>query len=291
MNKAQKKIKGNTSNNITLQNRYAVLAAENDKIEIDDSDNSESSEENKENAKIATKAKFFLKYKKERVELHTSTLEDFNHIKEKWARDNIKFHTYTTKSEKRKTYVIYGMHHGITAEDIKKELEDLNIVVYNVNAMRGTSRPMFMVTTSAATKLAQLQDKRKQPTHQPAVNPWTKAKDWSNIHNLQRNEGQVNPKSFFSTSNNGINNDNSVNFRSSNVSNRLDNSSNNQNVTSTDGMANLRELAHEIEEINKICNISEMLIAVKKLKNTLQQCTSKFQQFQAFIEFSNGLDS
>ncbi|KAI4487685.1 hypothetical protein M0802_011947 [Mischocyttarus mexicanus] len=169
--------------------------------------------------------------------------------------------------------------------------------------MRGTSRPMFMVTTSAATKLAQLQDKvpdinniqtfpwRKQPTHQPSVNPWTKAKDWSNIHNLQRNEGQANPKSFFSTSNNGINNDNSVNFRPSNVSNRLDNSSINQNVTSTDGMANLRELAHEIEEINKICNISEMLIAVKKLKSTLQQCTSKSQQFQAFIEFSNGLDS
>ncbi|KAI4473926.1 hypothetical protein M0802_015872 [Mischocyttarus mexicanus] len=66
---------------------------------------------------------------------------------------------------------------------------------------------------------------------------------------------------------------------------------NNQNVTSTDGMANLRELAHEIEEINKICNKSEMLIAVKKLKSTPQQCTSKSQQFQAFIEFSNGLDS
>ncbi|KAI4485661.1 hypothetical protein M0802_012631 [Mischocyttarus mexicanus] len=79
--------------------------------------------------------------------------------------------------------------------------------------------------------------------------------------------------------------------RPSNVSNRLDYSNNNQNVTSTDGMANLRELAHEIEEINKICNISEMLIAVKKLKSTLQQCTSKSQQFQAFIEFSNGLDS
>ncbi|KAI4492172.1 hypothetical protein M0802_009978 [Mischocyttarus mexicanus] len=179
INKAQKKIKGNTSNNITLQNR------------VNDSDNSESSEENKENAKIATKAKvppplimhgkiqshqrfqellkqnlkskFFIKYKKERVELHTSTLEDFNHIKEKWARDNIKFHTYTTKSEKRKTYVIYGMHHGITAEDIKIELEDRNIVVYNVNAMRSTSKPI-----------------------------------------------------------------------PSNVSNRLDNSSNNQNVTSTD---------------------------------------------------------
>ncbi|KAI4487684.1 hypothetical protein M0802_011946 [Mischocyttarus mexicanus] len=146
MNTAQKKIKGNTSYNITLQNRYAVLAADNDKIGIDDSDDSDSSDENKENAKIATEAKvppplimhgeiqshqrfqellkqnlknkFYIKYKKERVELHTSTLEDFNHIKEKWARDNIKFHTYTTKSEKRKTYVIYGMHHGMTAEDI-----------------------------------------------------------------------------------------------------------------------------------------------------------------------------
>ncbi|KAI4503810.1 hypothetical protein M0802_001213 [Mischocyttarus mexicanus] len=166
---------------------YAVLAAENDKIEVDDSDNSESSEENSENAKKATKAKvppplimhgeiqshqrfqellkqnlknnFFIKYKKERVELHTSKLDDFNHIKEKWVRDNIKFHTYTTKDDKRKTYVIYGMHHGITSEDIKLELKDLNIVVYNVNAMRGTSRPKFMVTTSVATKLAQLQDK------------------------------------------------------------------------------------------------------------------------------------
>ncbi|KAI4475131.1 hypothetical protein M0802_015269 [Mischocyttarus mexicanus] len=366
MNIAQKKIKGNSSNNIILQNRYAVLAAENDKIKVDDSDNSESSEENSENAKKVTKAKFFVKYKKERVELHTSTLEDFNHIKEKWVRDNIKFYTYTTKGDKRKTYVMYRMHYGITVEEIKLELEDLNIVVYNVNAMRGTSRPMFMVTTIAATKLAQLQDKvryhcymkvtwdyyrsnkrliqchmcqewghattnfyakcagehdtkqctkpkdtpakcfnceedhpanatickaylditeriearktnnkkdkskerqvpdinnikifpwRKQLTHQPAVNPRTKAKDWSNKHNIQRNEGQSNSKSFFSTSNNDINNAYTVNFRPSNVSNSLDNFSNNQNVTSTDGITNLRKLAHEIQEINKICNI------------------------------------
>ncbi|KAI4486256.1 hypothetical protein M0802_012425 [Mischocyttarus mexicanus] len=102
--------------------------------------------------------------------------------------------------------------------------------------------------------------KRKQPTHQTAVNPWTKAKDWSNIHNLQRNEGQVNPKSFFSTNNNGINNDNSVNFRPSNVNYNLDNYGNSQNVTSTNGMANLRELAYKIQELNKICNISKMLI-------------------------------
>ncbi|KAI4484928.1 hypothetical protein M0802_012948 [Mischocyttarus mexicanus] len=305
-NAAQKKIKGNSSNNITLQNRYAVLAAENDKIEVDDSNNSDSLEEHTENAKIATKAKvppplimhgeiqshqrfqvllkqnlknkFFIKYKKERVELHTSTLEDFNHIKEKWTRDNIKFHTYPTKGEKRKTYVIYGKHHGITDEDIKLELEDLNIVVYNVNAMKGTSRPMFMVTTSAATNLAQLQDKvpdinniqtfpwRKQATHQPADNPWTKAKDLLNKHNIQRNEGQSNPKNFFSTSNSDINNANTVNFRPSNVSNSLDNSSNNQNITSTDGMANLTELVHEIQEINKICNISDEDATVKSKK-------------------------
>ncbi|KAI4484395.1 hypothetical protein M0802_013090 [Mischocyttarus mexicanus] len=52
MSVTKQKIKGNPSNNITLQNRYAVLAAENDKIKVDNSDNSESSSvENSENVK------------------------------------------------------------------------------------------------------------------------------------------------------------------------------------------------------------------------------------------------
>lgn len=71
-------------------------------------------------------------------------------LAKKWKQKAIKFHTYTKKENKRRTY---GLHNQIDIEDTKKDLELLAIMAIKINKMRGTTNLKYIVTVSHATNL------------------------------------------------------------------------------------------------------------------------------------------
>lgn len=88
--------------------------------------------------------------------LHNKT--DYVALDTVWKNKDIKFHTYASKEEKRRTYVIKGLHAQTKPEKIKDHLEEEGIVVHNVNLIKGTVKPIFMVTVAIA-KLNTLKQK------------------------------------------------------------------------------------------------------------------------------------
>lgn len=64
------------------------------------------------------------------------------------------------KGKKRRMYVIKGLHEHVKPEEIKENLEESRLVIYNINLMKGTKKPIFMVTI-ATVKLSLIKQKEQ----------------------------------------------------------------------------------------------------------------------------------
>ncbi|KAK2575625.1 hypothetical protein KPH14_011888 [Odynerus spinipes] len=82
--------------------------------------------------------------------------EDYNKLIEELKKQNIKFHIYTNKTEKR-TYVVRGLYDIEDTTEIKEELEKVGIQVANIGILKGTVRTLLMITIKGTTNINQLQ--------------------------------------------------------------------------------------------------------------------------------------
>lgn len=84
----------------------------------------------------------------------------------RWKDDNIGFHTYTGKTEKRQTFVIKGLHDEIEPDEIQSKIKDLGLEVLSVYKIKGTVRTtMFMVTIRGEVKLEDVSAATKVFSH------------------------------------------------------------------------------------------------------------------------------
>lgn len=163
-------------NEIICTNKYAVLTDKEDDTKMDDYEsNSEEEarskdyESNKntkarrppllvihgkiENHEVFIKAlkdtvkeNFHIKNHNEITEVFTSNYKQFSLLKQKWQQSKINFHTYTLKSDKRRTYVIKGLHNYVDINEIKHDLEEMGYKVANINPIKNTKQTKYMVT-------------------------------------------------------------------------------------------------------------------------------------------------
>ncbi|KAK2577593.1 hypothetical protein KPH14_012704, partial [Odynerus spinipes] len=105
------------------------------------------------------KSKFYIKYYKDYTEVYTSTTTDFKLLKQRWQDKKVQFHTYTEKQERRRTYVIRGLHKDTDVAVMKKEMEELGFPVTSMNIMKNTRIPLFMVTVAVDVQLGLLKQK------------------------------------------------------------------------------------------------------------------------------------
>lgn len=82
-----------------------------------------------------------------------------------------------SKEEKRKTYIIKGLHEYVKPEEIKENLEGSRIIVHNISLMKNTKKSFFMVTVSTV-KLSLLKQKMQYICY-------TKV-EWDNYTNKRR---------------------------------------------------------------------------------------------------------
>lgn len=75
-------------------------------------------------------------------------------LKQKWQQIN--FHTYTPKSDKKRTYVIKGLHNYADINEIKHDLKAMGYKVANINPMRNTKQTKYMVTFLENMQIKQL---------------------------------------------------------------------------------------------------------------------------------------
>jgi len=88
--------------------------------------------------KEVIKENFHVKYHEDFTEVFTSNLEQHSKLKKIWQLRKINFHTYTDKTDKRRTYVIKGLHNQTDINDIKQDLEEMGYKVANLNVMKNT---------------------------------------------------------------------------------------------------------------------------------------------------------
>lgn len=108
----------------------------------------------------SVKDKFYIKYHEDNAEVFLHNKTDFDALGTVWMKNkDIKFHTYASKKEKRRTYVIKGLHAQTKPEEIKENIEEEGIVVYNVNLIKGTSETNLHGNSSnSKAKYAQAED-------------------------------------------------------------------------------------------------------------------------------------
>lgn len=163
--------------NIETQNRFSMLTDEaredNDISDMETEDDNKKEENNTHNVnkkkklpplvlhgkvkdhvafvgliKQSVENNFHIKYHEDNVEVFLYNKKDYETLSTAWKSKNIKYHTYTSKEEKRRTYIIKGLHAYTKPEEIKEDLEASGIIVHNISLMKGTKKPIFMVTTS-----------------------------------------------------------------------------------------------------------------------------------------------
>ncbi|KAM0734036.1 Nucleic-acid-binding protein from transposon X-element [Formica fusca] len=160
------------ANKIETKNRFALLEdeeQEDDKMEAENTDNEGNNiQEIKQRKppplvihgcvqdhaafvqliKQSVENNFYIKYHENNVEVFLSNYRDYEALSQTWKNKEVKFHTYTAKDEKRRTYVLKGLHELVKPEEIKENLKELGITVHNINLMKGTRKPMFMVSVT-----------------------------------------------------------------------------------------------------------------------------------------------
>lgn len=191
--------KHNQENRIPIQNRFQLLE-DNDGMDMEESNKEEDDKVNTKNSKSPpplvlhgkiesystfTKAlkgllkqNYYVKYHTEFTEVFTTTKEQYELLKEIWHQQELSFHTYTDKNEKRKTFVIKGLHEQTDCQDIKLELLELGYETINVNVMKNTIQPKYMVTMKGNVQLNKLRQSVKHITS-------TKI-EWDNYVNKRR---------------------------------------------------------------------------------------------------------
>ncbi|XP_076660776.1 uncharacterized protein LOC143364175 [Halictus rubicundus] len=102
------------------------------------------------------KENYYIKYHENFTEVFTTTQEQYTLLKDIWIQKNFKFHTYTNKTEKRKTYVIQGLHNQTEIEDIERELKELGYTIQKINLMKNTKHPKHMVIIVGNTNINKL---------------------------------------------------------------------------------------------------------------------------------------
>lgn len=102
-------------------------------------------------------AEFHIKYHQDTTEVFTTTVSDYEKLKTHWQESDVKFHTYTEKRNKKKVFVVKGLHDQTNVDEMKKEMNEMGLEAEKINKMRGTTRPMFMVTVPMYKNLGEVQ--------------------------------------------------------------------------------------------------------------------------------------
>ena len=111
--------------------------------------------------KDVLKEKFYIKYNTNYTEVFTTSANDYKVLKELWIDNKIEFHTYTEKNNKKRAYVVRGLHAETDIIEISEDIKKQGFSAIKINLMKNTARPLYMATFSADIKLTELKQKIK----------------------------------------------------------------------------------------------------------------------------------
>lgn len=178
MKKAARKIKKNTSPILT-SNRFELLQDEG-LMETDNIINEDNTDQGKilkpvpivvhgsikthdgliNKIKSHVKGKFHIKYNRDRINIHTTTIEDYKELLNN-IDEGTEFHTYIMKQDKTKAFVIHGLTNNLSTEDLQSELQELGVKAEKCNIMYGTNNPLYMITVKGNANVHMLNQKVK----------------------------------------------------------------------------------------------------------------------------------
>lgn len=163
---------------VTVSNRFDPLAANaDDEIEMDQSSSttiqkpptpiiiSGKASNHRElitNIKNKTTGQFHIRYTANNMSLYLNNTADKKTIIQALNKEGAEYHTYTDAAEKTHAFVLRGLDHGPSPEQIKLELEQNHkIKAKIIYKLKNTARPLYMVVLNSTYRLKQLQQEIK----------------------------------------------------------------------------------------------------------------------------------
>lgn len=181
--------KDNSSYQLPLENRYAALSeadTNDDSSTMDFDEEAESDNQTRFTMKGRRKIKktpppiiipdrstkrirailqnlevnnFSLKFTSNNINIYPDSDEAYKIIREGLKSKNIKYYTFTLKSERTHAYVLRGLDHEPKIEEIAEELNNkYNINPKGVYYMKKTVRPLYLIVTDSTITLKKLTD-------------------------------------------------------------------------------------------------------------------------------------
>lgn len=101
---------------------------------------------------------------RDKISIYTTSIEDFNLVKEKLKLRKYEFHTFTIKEERAKRLVIKGISCEYTPTEVEDELKKLGLNITKVNNMfkaKHTPSNMFLVHFPNSTQLNTVLNSKK----------------------------------------------------------------------------------------------------------------------------------
>ncbi|CAK9820020.1 Nucleic-acid-binding protein from transposon X-element [Anthophora quadrimaculata] len=401
-NKKKKTIQGNEITPIPCSNRFEALSSDGESdmdVESEEANHTTKTSNKKQTNTLKTKkptpivihgntdnharftqilkekleSKYYIKYQKNKIEIFTTTQDDYNKLKQEYQERKIEFHTYTLHNERRKTFVVRGLHPKMEEKDLKEDLLAQGLSLTNIHVMKGTVTPLYMISLPVTVKISFLNKKIKyicntkvtwedyktkrratqchrcqewghatsncyaepaclkcagkhltqdcpKPRDQPAkcVNcdgnhpanaticeAYQKRMEWiakksqngkrrpKETLNIRKIPNIEDKTSFPVMNKNTMSNTwwvNKTRHKENTYASKAAQPRYKEDNQDESELNNMSALMNELKEINKVCNIREMLEAVKELKVQLSQCKTRVQKFEVFVNFCNKLD-
>lgn len=98
--------------------------------------------------------KFHVKYTKYNTNIYLHHKKDRDEMLRQLDTTDVKFFTYSDKTEKTYAFVIRGLDHDPTTDELRQDLLARNLTFNTIHKMRtnslhdGPTRPLFMLVTS-----------------------------------------------------------------------------------------------------------------------------------------------
>lgn len=103
---------------------------------------------------------YHLKFTKEKTNIYIKDMDEYKHYITKLEKENVEFHTYTTKDRKTHAFVVWGLDSNPEIEELEEEIKiQVNTNAIKVYRMKATRRPAYLVSTPNTIKLSYLSSK------------------------------------------------------------------------------------------------------------------------------------
>lgn len=226
------------------------------------------------------------------TEIHVVESSDYDKIILKFNEDKVEYHTYSNPNNKTKTFVVAGLHPEprclkcaavhLTNDCTKSKDSPAKC------ANCGDNHPANSINCSDYIARVNYIEKRFNKNSKGIVKQTAKVYSPTKLEPRAVNSAPIvlNRTTNYTDALVG-NRNNSKQI----ITNLAKDNNDIRHATTLAGFEQINEINNEIREINKLCNLNNMITMLRGFRAGLEKCNSQFEKFKLFVQLAVNLES